>query len=427
MFRLKPLFRLQTLRSSAGSRLGHLPCRQFSGTTTHTLFAPTEEHQQLREMVSTFSVEEIEPQALSHNATETFNRELFNKLGDLGLLGITVKEDYGGSGMDATAACIVHEEMSAHDPAFCLSYLAHSMLFVNNLHINGSEDQKHEYLPGACDGSRIGGMCMSEPGAGTDVLGMSTNAKQDGDDWILNGQKMWITNGCVDDSGETGDTYLVYAKTGEKRSDVTMFIVNKGDEGFSLGQKIENKCGMRASMTAELVFDNVRVPASRIVGQINGAAICMMRNLEIERVTLAAMSVGIARRCLEDMTVYSGERKAFGGHLQDFGQIQKNIAESYAEFMAGKTYVYNTSNSLDLNASGNVLDSDGVKLYCGVMAKNIADRAIQTMGGYGYVGEYRVEQLWRDSKLLEIGGGTNEAHHKNIVNWFKKTGSLHLR
>ena len=217
---------------------------------------------------------------------------------------------------------------------------------------------------------------------------------------------------------------LLFAPLGAGAS---MFIVDKGTPGFTLGQKIENKCGMRASMTAELVFDNVRVPKSKIVGNINGASICMMRNLEIERVVLAAMSVGIARRCLEAMTAYSGERNAFGQSLNNYGQIQKNIAESYAEFMAGKMYTYNTSNNMDLEKAGNVLDSDGVKLYCGVMGKSIADRAIQTMGGNGYVGEYRVEQLWRDSKLLEIGGGTNEAHHKNITNWYKKTGSLNLR
>ena len=163
-------------------------------------------------MVNQFAEQEVEPQALEHNAKEIFNVPLFRKCGDLGLLGITVKEEYGGSGMDATAAVIVHEELSAVDPAFCLSYLAHSMLFVNNLHVNGSEEQKHEYLPGACDGSRIGGMCMSEPGAGTDVMGMSTRAVDDGDDYILNGTMMWITNDCIDYSGETGNTYLVYAR-----------------------------------------------------------------------------------------------------------------------------------------------------------------------------------------------------------------------
>jgi len=316
--------------------------------------------------------------------------------------------------MDATAAVIVHEELSASDPAFCLSYLAHSMLFVNNLAQNGTEAQKMKYLPAACDGSKIGGMCMSEPSVGTDVLGMSTTATLDGDEWVINGQKMWITNGTID--GETtGDIYLVYAKTGKERKDLTLFLVEKGTPGFSLGQQIKDKLGMRASMTAELVFEDVRIPKENVVGQIGGAALCMMRNLEIERIVLAAMSLGIARRSVEEMNRYGGERKAFGKPINTFGQMQRFIAESYCEYMAGRSYVYDVANQLQLDSTGNGLDADGVKLYCGVMAKNVADRAIQLMGGYGYCGEYNVERLWRDSKLLEIGGGTNEAHHKNMV------------
>jgi len=279
---------------------------------------------------------------------------------------------------------------------------------------NGSEAQKLKYLPGVCDGSKIGGMCMSEPGAGTDVLGMKTTAKKDGDDYVINGAKMWITNGTVDGVG-TGDCYLVYAKTGETKADVSLFLVEKGMPGFSLGQKIHDKCGMRASMTAELVFQDVRVPAANLVGKENGALMCMMRNLQIERIVLAAMSLGIARRCVEEMNRYAKDRKAFGSSLNSFGQMQRLMAESYAEYMAGRAYVYNTAGNLALDSTGDGLDADGVKLYCGPMAKNVADRAMQLMGGYGYVGEYNVERLWRDSKLLEIGGGTNESHHKNMV------------
>lgn len=365
-------------------------------------------------MVRAFTETEVEPQALEFNRAEKMNVPLFRKLGELGLLGVTVPEQYGGSGMDATAAVIVHEELSASDPAFCLSYLAHSMLFVNNLAQNGTEAQKMKYLPAACDGSKIGGMCMSEPSVGTDVLGMSTTATLDGDEWVINGQKMWITNGTID--GETtGDIYLVYAKTGKERKDLTLFLVEKGTPGFSLGQQIKDKLGMRASMTAELVFEDVRIPKENVVGQIGGAALCMMRNLEIERIVLAAMSLGIARRSVEEMNRYGGERKAFGKPINTFGQMQRFIAESYCEYMAGRSYVYDVANQLQLDSTGNGLDADGVKLYCGVMAKNVADRAIQLMGGYGYCGEYNVERLWRDSKLLEIGGGTNEAHHKNMV------------
>jgi isovaleryl-CoA dehydrogenase len=270
------------------------------------LFNPTEEHQSLREMVRSFVEAEVDPQALEYNREEKFNHELFKKLGSLGLLGITVDPQYGGSGMDAVAAVIAHEELASSDPAFCLSYLAHSMLFVNNLNQNGSHEQKLKYLPNACNGTAIGGMCMSEPGAGTDVMGMATTATltEDGKHYHLNGAKMWITNGTVDGK-ETGDIFLVYAKTGKGRSasDVTSFLVEKGMPGFSVGQKISDKCGMRASMTAELVFDNVKVPAENIVGKVGGASLCMMRNLEIERITLAAMSLGIARRRYDDFSL----------------------------------------------------------------------------------------------------------------------------
>ena len=363
---------------------------------------------------------QVEPQAIEYNRNETFNIPLFRKLGTadpegLGILGLTAPEEHGGTGFDATACALVHEELSYSDPAFCLSYLAHSVLFVNNLAVNGSEHQLAKFLPGACEGSKIGGMCMSEPAAGTDVLGMKTTAKldQDAGGYIVNGAKMWITNGTLTGK-ETGDVFLVYARTGEGRSDITQFVVERGMEGFNLGQKIEDKLGMRASMTAELVFDNVLIPEENVVGEVNGATLCMMRNLEIERIALAAMALGIARRCVDDMKRYAAERTAFGKDLYSFGQMQRHIAESYAEYMAGRCYVYGLCNGLDLSTYGNGLDADGVKLYCAPMAKNVADRAIQLMGGYGYVGEYNVERMFRDAKLLEIGGGTNESHHKNI-------------
>lgn len=233
---------------------------------------------------------------------------------------------------------------------------------------------------------------------------------------------MWITNGTLDGE-ETGDMFLVYARTGTGRTDITQFVVEKGMEGFSLGQQIKDKLGMRASPTAELVFENVFVPAdTHVVGQVNGATLCMMRNLEIERIGLAAMALGIARRCIDEMKVYAGERSAFGKDLYAFGQVQRHLAESYAEYMAGRAYVYAVANGLDLNSYGNGLDADGVKLYCAPMAKTVADRAIQVMGGYGYVGEYTVERMWRDSKLLEIGGGTNESHHKNMSRDLHKMG-----
>lgn len=379
------------------------------------LFTPTPEHQALREMVRAFAEREVAPQAQEHDRREAFNVSLFRKLGDLGLLGVTVDETWGGSGMDATAAVIAHEELSAADPGFTLAYLAHAILFANNLAQNGDDEQRGRFLPDACSGASIGGMCMSEPGAGTDVLGMSTRAVRDGDSYILNGAKMWITNGAIAD-GELGDTFLVYAKTGDRGAgDLSMFIVEKGMPGFRLGQKIADKLGMRASTTAELVFEDVRVPERNRVGAEGSAVGHMMRNLEIERLTLAAMGLGIARRCLELMNRYAHERKAFGKPINAFGQIQRHIGESYAEYMAGRCYVYQVANGLALGRSGQRIDSDGAKLYCATMAKNVADRAIQVHGGFGYVGEYDVERLWRDAKLLEIGGGTIEAHQKNIA------------
>jgi len=382
-------------------------------------FNPTEEHRALREMTQAFVQTEVEPQALEFNRNEQFNHPLFQRAGELGLHGVTVDPEYGGAGMDATAACIIHEELSYSDPAFCLSYLAHSQLFVNNLSQNGTHEQKSRWLPGACSGELLGGMCMSEPGAGTDVLGMGTSAAKQADgSYLLNGAKMWITNGAMNNS-ETGDVYLVYARTGgpEARPSkaISLFLVSKGTPGFSLGQRLRDKCGMRSSPTAELVFEDVSVPASALVGAEGDATICMMRNLEIERVVLAAIAVGIARRSLQAMNQYATDRKAFGKSLRDFGQIQRYIADSYAEYMAGKTYLYQVAAGMDLSASGQRLDTDGVKLYCTTMGKNIADRAMQVLGGYGYMGEYVVERLWRDAKLLEIGGGTLESHQKNMA------------
>ena len=379
------------------------------------LFNPSSEHAALRAMVRDFSEREVGPQAEAHDHAEQFNLPLFRKLGALGLLGVTVPEAYGGAGMDSVAAVIVHEELSAQDPGFCLAYLAHAMLFANNLARNGDEDQKQRFLPRACSGKLVGGMGMSEPGAGTDVLGMRTTARLDGDHYVLDGAKMWITNGAVAD-GQLGDAFLIYARVeGASRKALSLFLVEKGMPGFELGQRIKGKLGMRASPTAELVFSNCRVPVANRVGEEGTAVLHMMRNLEIERLTLAAMSLGMARRCIEVMNRYARERHAFGRPLHQFGQIQRHIAESYAEFMAGRSYVYQVAASLELDRGGNRIDSDGVKLYCATMAKNVADRAIQVLGGYGYVAEYAVERMWRDAKLIEIGGGTLEAHQKNIA------------
>jgi isovaleryl-CoA dehydrogenase len=274
---------------------------------------------------------------------------------------------------------------------------------------------------------------MSEAGAGTDVLGMKTTAVKKGDrKYVLNGQKMWITNGCVSDT-ELGDIFLVYAQQQQqqqqsgnksKSKDLSMFIVEKGMPGFKLGQRIKDKCGMRASATAELLFEDCVVPAENLLGSEGSAVLHMMRNLEIERLALAGMALGIARRSFEVMNRYANQRNAFGKPISTFGQMQAHIANSYAEYMAGRAYTYHTAKQLNLTNAGQRADSDGVKLFTTTMAKTVADRAIQVLGGNGYIGEYQVERLWRDSKLLEIGGGTLEAHQKNIARDFSSLERL---
>ena len=380
---------------------------------------PTEESVMLRAMVRDFVNESVEPQAHDHDKHERFNIELLKSMGEMGLLGITASEEYGGAGLDAIAAVIVHEELSASDPGFALAYLAHSMLFVNNLEFNGNVEQKERIMPKVCSGEWIAAMAMSEPDAGTDVLGISTTAQQNSDgNWILNGRKMWITNGCLDDEGTPADVVWVYAKTGTDdrgRAQISTFLVENGMPGYTVGQKIMDKTGMRGSNTAELVFEDCIVPKENLVGGIGESMIHMMRNLEIERLTLAAMSLGIARRSLDEMNKYASDREAFGKPIRKFGQIQRYIGESYAKYRAMRAYIYDTANNMQLGKSGQRLDSDGVKLFATTAAKEIADAAIQVMGGFGYVAEYTVERLWRDSKLLEIGGGTIESHQKNIT------------
>ena len=386
---------------------------------------PSDEHIMLREMIRDFVSEKLEPQALEFDREEKFNLDLFRSLGEMGLLGITAPDEYGGSGLDATAAVIAHEELAASDPGFTLAYLAHSMLFVNNLAQNGSEEQKSRIIPLVSTGEWIGAMAMSEPDYGTDVLGLATTATQrDDGSWQLNGRKMWITNGCIDEDNTPADVVWVYARTGtdaKGRSQLTTFLVEKGMPGYSVGQKIVDKTGMRASNTAELVFEDCIVPAENIVGNLGESLIHMMRNLEIERLCLAAMSLGIARRSLSEMNRYATERSAFGQEIRQFGQIQRYIGESWAKYRAMRAYIYDTALNMELSGSGQRLDSDGIKLFATTAAKEIADAAMQVMGGYGYVGEYVVERLWRDSKLLEIGGGTLESHQKNITRDLEKT------
>lgn len=388
------------------------------------LFNPTSEHLAIRRAVRDFVESEVDPQADSHDASQTFNRPLFEALGTLGLLGVAVPERFGGLGMDATAAVIVHEELAASDPGLALSCLAHSVLFAANLARLGDDAQRARLLPDVCAGRRIAGMAMSEAGAGTDMLALGTRARRDGERYLLDGNKMWITNGYTD-SGEAGDLFLVYARTsGRGPPGVSLFIVERAMPGFSLGQRIHHKLGMRASPTAELVLEACEVPVANRVGGEGRAIFDLAATFELERLTMAALGLGIARRCLEIMNRYASQRQSFGEPLRAFGQIQRHLAESYAEWMAGRSYVYRIASEIHPGAPSRALDADGAKLFCSTMAKQVADRAIQVLGASGYVCGSIVERMWRDARLLEIGGGTLEAHQRNITQALRRVDKL---
>jgi isovaleryl-CoA dehydrogenase len=374
------------------------------------LFNPTEDHKSLRELTHDLAKGVLEPQVKEYDDKEILNEALLRKMGsEYSLFGITVPAEAGGHGLDATASVIVHEELSYADPAFTLSFLAHEVLFVNNLYYSAQSELRDRYLSQVLDGTALAGMAMSEPGAGTDVLGMTTTAIKKGDRYILNGVKQWITN------GNCGSYFIVYARTDKaNRYGISSFVVERNFKGFSVGKK-EVKMGMKQSPTCQLVFEDVEVPAENLIGEENGALTHMMRNLEIERLTLAAMSLGIARRALDEMVRYASvERMAFGKHLAEFGQIQQLIAESYARYRASRALVYETALRVNPN-SRESLSAAAAKLSATQMAEYVARAAIQVFGGYGYTREYPVEKLLRDAILLSIGGGTNEAMQKNIM------------
>ena len=379
---------------------------------TENFFIPSNEHSMIRKLIKDFAAKKLLPSAIKRDEEEYFDINLFRELGDLGVLGACAPESYGGFGMDAVACVIIHEELSFADPGFCLAYLAHSVLCINNIVKNANEEQKELFLPKLIKGEYLGAMAMSEPGVGTDVLGMKTFASKNSQGYIINGRKMWITNGVKEDKN-TCDVVFLYAKTGNGKKDISSFLVTPQNNGFFVGQKLNGKLGMRSSNTAELVFDNCQITNKQLVGQEGESMLHMMKNLEIERLALAAMGLGIAKRCLDIMNKYALEREAFGYSINHFGQIKKFIAESYAQFKAVKAFVYLTAHGLSYGNKR--IDSDSAKLLAAKMAKEVADNAIQVLGGYGYMSEYVVERMWRDAKLLEIGGGTLEAHHKNIT------------
>jgi isovaleryl-CoA dehydrogenase len=365
---------------------------------------PTEEHRLLRQMVRDFTRDVVEPQADEHDRLAKLNVPLMKRLGELGLLGITIPAEHGGAGMDATGAVIVHHELSKSDPGFTLAYLAHAMLFVNNFFWASSPEQRERYLAKVIGGEWIGAMGMTEPSSGTDVLGMKTTARRDGDRFILKGRKALITN------APEADVFIVYAKVEER---VTTFVVERGFPGFSTDEKTP-KMGMRASTMSELIFDDCEVPASNVLGEVGGGIRNMMRNLEIERLTLAAMSLGIADRCMEIMTSYAATRTSFGKSIAEHGQIQRYIAESFAKTEAARALIYAVAREVGPDKR-NRLGTDAAKLFAAPVGKEVADNAMQVLGGWGYCSEYKVERFLRDAKLLEIGGGTLESHQKNIT------------
>ena len=364
----------------------------------------SDEHKMLQDTVRQFAVAELAPHIEKLDHEEGFNREAFSKLGELGLLGITVPEADGGAGLDAVAATIAMEEMGAVDASTTLSYLAHTILCVNQIGRNGSPDQKQKYLPKLISGEWIGGMGMSEPGAGSDALGMSTKAVREGSDYVITGAKTWITN------GPTGEIIYVYAKTGPSKRELSTFIVERGMKGFSTGKKF-SKMGMRASPTGELVFDQVRVPAANRVGDENGSVKMMMRNLDLERLTIAGISLGIARASIEVATQYSRERKQFGKPIGSFQQIQERLAEASSWYEACRCLTYDAAKMWDMGllvGKEASMMAGRAKLQSAQMATQVALDAIQILGGYGYTREFPVERYMRDAKLMEIGAGTNE-------------------
>ena len=365
---------------------------------------PTDEHRMLRQMCRDFARTVLEPQAEAQDKKGCLDVGLIRRVGELGLNGITIPAEDGGGGLDALAAVIVHHELSKADPGFTLAYLAHAMLFVNNFYYAGNDDQRARYLPKVLSGEWVGAMGMTEPGHGTDVLGMKTTARADGDAYVLKGQKSLITN------APEAEVFIVYAKVDGR---VTSFIVERSFPGLSTPSKFP-KMGMRASSLGEIVLDDVRVPAANVLGTVGGGVTNMMRNLEIERLTLAAMSLGIADRCLEIMVKYAADRQSFGKSIADHGQIQRYIGESFAKTEAARALVYSVARSTR-PSSQNRLGTDAAKLFAAPVGKEVADNAMQVLGGWGYCDEYKVERFLRDAKLIEIGGGTLESHQKNIT------------
>ncbi len=377
----------------------------------------SDEEKQLQEVCRDFAQNEIAPFAEKHDHDETFNIDAFKKMGELGILGITADPEFGGAGLGATAATIVMEEFGKACPGLTLSYLAHSMLCVNNVATNCSKEQQAKYLPKLITGEHIGAMGMSEPGYGSDAIGMQCKAKADGDDYIINGNKMWITN------AQYADVVYLYTRTGENKKDLTTFLIDtKNTPGYSVSKEI-HKMGMRGSPTGELAFENAKVPKENRVGNEGDSVYHMMKNLELERITIAGISLGIAQACVDQCIKYANEREQFGKTLGNFQLIQKMIAEMATETEMMRTFLYDSCKLWDEGKVSNTRASM-VKLALPKMATKIALDAIQLHGGYGYSREFPVERLMRDNKLNEIGAGTNEVMIMIIAKNLLKAAAL---
>ena len=363
-----------------------------------------EEIDLLRESVSAFAEKEIAPRANHIDHDNLFPHDLWRKMGDMGLLGITVPEEYGGSGMGFLAHMVAMEEISRASGSVGLSYGAHSNLCVQNIFHNGNDAQRRKYIPKLCTGEYVGALAMSEPGAGSDVVGsMTCRAEQQGDVWVANGSKMWITN------GPDADVLLVYMRTAPRNAGsrcMTAFIVEKGMKGFSTAQKLD-KLGMRGSNTCELVFDNCEIPAENIVGEVNEGVRVLMSGLDTERLVLSGGPIGLMQAALDVALPYVRERKQFNAPIGTFGMMQAKIADMYTKLQSSRGFAYMVAKEFDAGVKSRI-DPAACLLNASENAVKVALEAIQTLGGNGYINEYPTGRLLRDAKLYEIGAGTNE-------------------
>lgn len=360
----------------------------------------SEEEKQLQKTCQDFARKELAPVAEKHDNEESFNIEAFKKMGELGVLGITADPEYGGAGMGALAATLVMEEFGKACASSTLSYLAHSILCVNNIESNASKEQKEKYLTKLITGEHIGCMGMSEPEYGSDAVGIQTKAENKGDHYLINGTKMWITN------AQYSDIAYVYTRTGSERKNLSTFILEKDAGHYRAGKPI-HKMGMRASPTGELIMENTKVPTSQLVGKEGDSIYHMMKNLDVERITISGISLGIAQACVDQSIKYANERKQFGKTLVNYQLMQKMLAEMVTETNMMRAFLYDMAKRYDMGEKGPTLAAQA-KLALPKMATKIALDAIQLHGGYGYSREFPVERMMRDNKLNEIGAGTNE-------------------